>query len=53
MIASRAVPTGGDFLRFFVVTCGVTAVLTCTSLVRSWAYFASRRASVERSTSGA
>ncbi len=47
MIASSAVPAGGDFLRFFMVTCGVTAVLTCASLVLSWAYFVRRGASVD------
>ena len=42
MIASSVMPAGRDFLRFFTVTCGVIAVLTCASLLLSWAYFARR-----------
>jgi hypothetical protein len=34
------IPADHDLLRFFIVTCGLVALLSCASLVSSWHYFA-------------
>jgi Family of unknown function (DUF5690) len=52
MIASSALPAGRDFLQFFKVTCGMIAVLTCTCVLASWAFFATRRFTYDRSANG-
>ena len=49
MIARSALPAGSDFPRFFQVTCGVIAVLTCVSLMLAWVYFARRAPKAKRS----
>jgi len=48
MIGEGFVPAEHDFLRFFSVTCGVVAVLTCASLATSWRYFARSVGALER-----
>jgi hypothetical protein len=48
MVARGLLPTGGNFLRFFVVTCWAIGVLTCLSLTISGAYFARRAARTVR-----
>jgi hypothetical protein len=40
MIGKGFMPKEDDFLRFFLVTCFMVAVLTCASLATSWHYFA-------------
>jgi hypothetical protein len=39
MIGKGLVPAEHDFLRFFAITCGVVALLTCVCLMQSWWYF--------------
>ena len=48
MIGKGFMPAEHGFLRFFLVTCGAVAILTCGSLAMSWRYFASTGGVLER-----